>query len=56
MAGLGMQELVVIMLVFVVLFGVKKLPEMGKNLGLGITNFKKAIKEIGRDVEVGDED
>jgi len=36
-------ELAVIFFVFFLLFGAKRLPEVGKNLGEGIRNFKKAI-------------
>jgi len=36
-------ELAVIFFVFFILFGAKKLPEIGKGLGEGIKNFKKAI-------------
>jgi sec-independent protein translocase protein TatA len=43
--NLGGGELVVIAVVFLVLFGGKKLPEMAKGLGEGIRNFKQAIKE-----------
>jgi sec-independent protein translocase protein TatA len=43
--NLGGGEIVVIALVFLVLFGGKKLPEMAKGLGEGIRNFKQAVKE-----------
>ena len=43
--NLGGGEIVVIAVVFLVLFGGKKLPEMAKGLGEGIRNFKQAIKE-----------
>jgi sec-independent protein translocase protein TatA len=43
--NLGGGELAVIAVVFLVLFGGKKLPEMAKGLGEGIRNFKHAIKE-----------
>ncbi|MDH3603100.1 MAG: twin-arginine translocase TatA/TatE family subunit, partial [Candidatus Tectomicrobia bacterium] len=36
MFGLGIQELVIIFVIIMVLFGAKKLPEMGKGLGKGI--------------------
>ena len=41
----GPFELAVIFLVIVLLFGTKKLPEVGRALGEGIREFKKAIKE-----------
>jgi sec-independent protein translocase protein TatA len=43
--NLGGGEIVVIAVVFLVLFGGKKLPEMAKGLGEGIRNFKQAVKE-----------
>ena len=43
--NLGGGEIVVIAVVFLVLFGGKKLPEMAKGLGQGIKEFKNAVKE-----------
>ncbi len=40
-----MPELLVILLIIVLLFGAKKIPELAKGLGSGIKNFKKAMKE-----------
>ncbi len=45
MFGLGVTELIIILLIIVVIFGAKKLPEIGSGLGRGITNFKKAVKD-----------
>ena len=44
MYGIGMQELLLILLV-VVIFGAKKLPEIGGGLGKAIRNFKRASSE-----------
>jgi len=44
METIGWPELLVIGLVFVVLFGGRKLPEIGKGIGEGIKNFKAALK------------
>jgi sec-independent protein translocase protein TatA len=42
MFGLGMPELVVILVIVVIIFGAGKLPDLGAGLGKGIKNFKKA--------------
>ena len=44
MRTFGIQELLIILVIAVFLFGGKKLPEMAKGLGEGIKNFKNAIK------------
>jgi len=45
MFGLGMQELMVIMVIVVVLFGATRLPQIGSGLGKAISNFKQGINE-----------
>lgn len=45
MFGLGLGELVVILLVVLVLFGSSRLPELGSGLGSAIKNFKKEYRE-----------
>jgi len=45
MFGLGMPELIVILVIVVLIFGAGKLPEVGAGLGKGIKNFKKATRE-----------
>ena len=49
MFGLGIQELVIIFVIIMVLFGAKKLPEMGKGLGRGIREFKRATEHATED-------
>jgi sec-independent protein translocase protein TatA len=43
--SIGLPELLVILVVAVLLFGGKKIPELAKGLGEGIKNFKNAVKE-----------
>ena len=43
--GIGPTQLIIILFIIVLLFGVKKLPQLGKSLGEGISNFKKGLKE-----------
>ncbi len=45
MFGLGMQELVIILVIILIIFGAGKLPEIGGALGKGIRNFKKSVNE-----------
>ncbi len=45
MFGLGMGEALILLAVVVLLFGGKKLPELGNSMGKAITNFKKGMKE-----------
>jgi sec-independent protein translocase protein TatA len=43
MFGLGMQELIVILVIVLIIFGAGKLPDVGRSLGEGIRNFKKGL-------------
>lgn len=47
--GLGMQEIIVIALIVLLLFGGKKIPELMKGLGKGVKSFKDGMKEIDDD-------
>lgn len=42
---LGTQELLVILLILVLIFGASRLPQLGRGLGEGIRNFKKGLKD-----------
>ena len=54
MPNLGPTELIIILLIVILLFGAKKIPEIGKGLGKGIKDFKTAMKE-GEDEAAKDE-
>jgi len=54
MFGLGTQELIIILVLVLIVFGAGKLPQVGGALGKGLRNFKQGIKE--RDEEEKDEE
>lgn len=45
MFGIGMPELIIILIIILIIFGAGKLPEIGSGIGRGIKNFKKASEE-----------
>lgn len=57
MFGLGPTEIIVIAVILIVLFGPKRLPELGSGLGEGIKNFRKSFRDHGTlDVTPKEED
>ncbi len=55
MFGLGMPELLVILVIIVIIFGAGKLPEIGSGIGRGIKNFKDATKKNDDPDEIEDQ-
>jgi TatA/E family protein of Tat protein translocase len=49
--SLGMPELIVIFVIALIVFGPRKLPELGRSLGRGIAEFKKATNELQNTLE-----
>ncbi len=49
MFGIGMPELVVIMVIVLIIFGAGKLPEIGGAIGKSIKNFKKSVRDDDND-------
>jgi len=57
--SIGMPELLIILLVVLLLFGAKKLPELARGLGKGIREFKDATKHVEnefRELERGEDE
>ena len=53
--SIGMPELLIILLVVLLLFGAKRLPELAKGLGKGIREFKDATKQVENEFKELDE-
>ena len=53
--SLGMGEMVLVFLVVLLLFGAKRLPEIGTSLGKGIREFKSSVREVQSAVQVDKE-
>lgn len=49
MFGLGTQELLIILVLVMIVFGAGKLPQVGSSLGKGLRNFKKGVSEVSED-------
>lgn len=49
--SVGMQEVVLILFILLLLFGAKRLPELGQSLGKGIREFKRGISEIQDEID-----
>lgn len=56
MGFLGGQEIVVLLIIVILLFGAKKIPELAKGLGMGIKEFKKASTDVEKQLNVKDDD
>lgn len=51
--GLGGTEILVILLVVLLFFGAKKIPELARGIGQGINEFKKASDQIKKEIDEG---
>ena len=54
--SLGPTELIIILIIVILIFGVNKIPQLGKGIGEGIRNFKSSIKAVHEDVDDKPED
>ncbi len=48
--NLGATEIILILLVVLLLFGAKKIPELAQGLGKGMKEFKKAVKDVEEEI------
>jgi len=53
--NLGPMEMIFVSVVLLLIFGAKRLPELGSGLGKGIREFKRSMREITTEVERADE-
>lgn len=49
MFGLGYQELLIILVIVLVLFGANRLPQLARSLGSSVKEFKKGVDEVTKD-------
>lgn len=52
--GLGPPEIIGILVLLLLLFGAKRLPELARSLGQGVKEFRKSVKDISEDVDESD--
>lgn len=55
MFGIGTQEIIFIVLIVLLFFGGKKIPELMKGLGKGVRSFKEGVKGVENDFDMEDE-
>ena len=53
--GLGTGEIILIVLVFLLLFGAARIPELMKNMGKGVRSFKEGLKDVEKEINTPDE-
>ena len=53
--GLGTGEIIVIVLVILLLFGAKRIPELMKSMGKGVKSFKEGMKDVEKEINAPDE-
>ena len=56
LGNLGTGEIIIIAIIVLLLFGGKKIPELMKGIGKGVTNFKDGVKGLEDDIKLDDTD
>lgn len=54
--NLGAGEIILILLVILILFGAKKIPELARGIGKGMSEFKKGLKDVEDEIKSTDDD
>jgi len=54
--NLGAGEIILIVLVILLLFGAKKIPELARGLGKGMSEFKKGLKDVEKEIKERDDE
>ncbi|HLG32594.1 MAG TPA: twin-arginine translocase TatA/TatE family subunit [Ignavibacteriaceae bacterium] len=52
--NLGAGEIILILLVILILFGAKKIPELARGIGKGMSEFKKGLKDVEEEIKSPD--
>jgi sec-independent protein translocase protein TatA len=56
LGGIGMPEIIIIALIALLIFGGKKIPELMRGLGKGVSEFKKGVKEVENEIKSEESD
>lgn len=54
--GIGVPEVMIVLLVILLFFGAKRIPELARGIGQGINEFKKASDDIKKEIEKGEKE
>ena len=54
MFNIGPQEMFILFLIIILLFGAKRIPEIGRSIGKGIQEFKKGMREVESEMSMTD--
>ncbi|MDX1585140.1 MAG: twin-arginine translocase TatA/TatE family subunit [Balneolaceae bacterium] len=54
--GIGVPEVLIVLLVVLLFFGAKRIPELARGIGQGINEFKKASDDIKKEIEKGEKE
>jgi sec-independent protein translocase protein TatA len=49
--GIGAQEILLILLIIILLFGARKIPEIARGLGRSVSEFKKGVREVDEEIK-----